>query len=198
MLSAHDPNWFAEFIALKAVYFENLGNLILSVEHVGSTAVPDLLAKPTLDIDLVMRDYSVFDEIAAGLVRIGYVHNGDQGIYQRESFKPSDAVAPTVPRSTNWMHHHLYVCPVFGKELQRHIRFREALRGSANLRREYEGIRLNIASRADGDRRRYAEIKESECGDFFERVLKQAEQAVRADRGENAAPAEQQRSTAQA
>ena len=46
MLSAHDPKWFAKFAALEAVYAETLGGLILRVEHVGSTAGPDLLAKP--------------------------------------------------------------------------------------------------------------------------------------------------------
>jgi len=173
MLSTHDPDWFAEFTALKTVYSETLGNLILSVEHVGSTAVPDLLAKPTLDIDLVMRDYSVFYAIVVGLRGLGYVHNGDQGIYQREAFKPNGAAAPNVLRSSGWMHHHLYVCPVFGKELRRHIRFRDALRADADLRREYETIKMNIANRSDGDRRRYAEIKERECADFIERVLTQ-------------------------
>nr|WP_309690149.1 GrpB family protein [Armatimonas sp.] len=175
MLSTHDLNWFVEFDALKSVYFKTLGNLILGIEHVGSTAVPELLAKPTLDIDLVMCDYSVFDEIVAGLGSLGYRHMGDQGIYQREVFKPSGSVAPNVPRSSGWMHHHLYVCPALGKELHRHIKFRDTLRTSADLRREYATIKKNIASRADGDRRKYAEIKESECGEFFERVLKQAE-----------------------
>ena len=153
MLSTHDLNWFVEFDALKSVYFKTLGNLILGIEHVGSTAVPELLAKPTLDIDLVMCDYSVFDEIVAGLGSLGYRHMGDQGIYQREVFKPNGSVA-------------------LGKELHRHIKFRDALRTSADLRREYATIKKNIASRADGDRRKYAEIKESECGEFFERVLK--------------------------
>jgi GrpB-like predicted nucleotidyltransferase (UPF0157 family) len=93
MLCAHDLAWFAEFTAPKTVYSATFGNLIASVEHVGSTAVPDLLAKPTLDIDIVMRDYSVFDEIVAGLGRLGYLHKGDQGIYQHEAFKPDSPVA---------------------------------------------------------------------------------------------------------
>jgi GrpB-like predicted nucleotidyltransferase (UPF0157 family) len=76
------------------------------------------------------------------------------------------------------MHHHLYVCPVFGRELQRHIRFRDALCRNANLRREYESIKISVACRSEGDRRSYAEIKESECSAFFEHVLQQAEQAV--------------------
>jgi GrpB-like predicted nucleotidyltransferase (UPF0157 family) len=184
MLSTHDPVWFVEFDALKGVYSEALGNLILGVEHVGSTSVSDLLAKPTIDIDLVMRDYSVFDEIVVGLGHLGYAHNGDQGIYQREVFKSNGAVAPNVARTKGWMRHHLYVCPVFGTELQRHLRFRNALRANADLRREYEEIKISIANRSNGDGRIYADIKESECGAFFKRVLEQTEQAVPAERGE--------------
>jgi GrpB-like predicted nucleotidyltransferase (UPF0157 family) len=164
MLSAHDPKWFAEFAALEAVYSQTLGALILRVEHVGSTAVPDLLAKPILDIDLVMRDYGAFDEILVRLDGLGYEHEGDQGIFQRESFR-------NVSRADGWMPHHLYLCPESGAELQRHIRFRDALRGHTELRREYEAIKLSIANRSGGDFRQYARIKEQECGAFVERVL---------------------------
>src|SRR5215813_8176978 len=98
MLSSHDPNWFAEFAALKAVYSGALGNLIVDIEHVGSTAVPDLLAKPIIDIDIVMRGYSDLPKIVRVLRSLGYEHVGDRGIFQREVFNPM-GVAPNVYRS---------------------------------------------------------------------------------------------------
>lgn len=175
MLCPHDPNWFEEFAAIRSVFSEDLGHLILDILHVGSTSVPDLLAKPTLDIDIVIADYSSFDDLIAGLSRLGYAHRGDQGIFQREVFKPRDSVAPNLPRVGGWMHHHLYVCPVSGSELKRHIQFRDALRASSGLRREYEAIKMNISSRSGADRKIYARIKEIECKGFFERVLRQAD-----------------------
>lgn len=178
MLSVHDPNWSVEFDALRCVYVETLGNLILGIEHIGSTSVPDLLAKPILDIDLIIRDYSVFDEIVFHLGCLGYMHVGNQGIYQREAFKPTGPLAPNAFRESGWMNHHLYVCPASGRELQRHISFRDALRERADLRREYETIKMNIANRSSGDRQKYAAIKESECSEFFDRVLRQAEQST--------------------
>jgi len=72
------------------------------------------------------------------------------------------------------MAHHLYVCPTGGGELHRHLAFRDALRGDAELRREYECVKISIAKRAGSDRKVYAELKEIECREFIEGVLKKA------------------------
>lgn len=175
MLSPYDAAWASEFAELRTVYINSLGDLVLRIEHVGSTAVPDLLAKPILDIDIVIQDYSVFSEIVGALESLGYEHRGDLGIFQREVFKPKGAAAP-IGVARTFMSHHLYVCPESSPELRRHIRFRDVLRARPDLRREYETIKLDIAHRVGNDRRRYAEIKEMECREFIERVLGQAEQ----------------------
>lgn len=181
MLSPHDPTWTSEFGELRAIYINSLGDLALRIEHVGSTAIPDLLAKPILDVDIVMQDYSVFAQILRALEFLGYEHRGDQGISQREVFKPKGNTAPIVALQKTFMPHHLYVCPVSSPELRRHICFRDVLRARPDLRREYEAIKISIACRAGNDRRIYAEIKERECREFVERVLGQAEQALARD-----------------
>ena len=171
ILAPHNPAWAAEFALLREVYLDALGPLVLRVEHVGSTAVPNLLAKPIVDIDIVMPGYEVFPGIVSGLLDLGYTHNGDQGIAGREAFKEQDWEAPyTWPRRT-WMAHHLYVCPVDGAELRRHLLFRDALRARADFRHEYERLKVAIAARSDGDRSAYARIKEIECRAFVECVL---------------------------
>jgi GrpB-like predicted nucleotidyltransferase (UPF0157 family) len=171
ILALHNPEWAAEFEALRDVYTSSLGTLIVRVEHVGSTAVPSLLAKPILDIDIVMPGYEVFPEIVAHLKRLRYVHNGDQGIRDREVFKPLDSSAPFTSRPRQWMPHHLYVCPADSLELRRHLVFRDALRAHDNLRQEYEKRKLDIAGRSGGDRKVYAQIKEIACREFIESVL---------------------------
>ena len=174
-LSPHDPNWTSEFNELRTIFMQALGHLVLRVEHVGSTAIPDLLAKPILDIDIVIEDYSVFPQVVSTLKALGYEHRGNQGIFEREVFKPTIAAAPlTTPRKT-WMPHHLYVCSASARELRRHICFRDTLLSRSDLRREYEAMKISIAKRAMGDRRRYAELKERECREFVERVLEQGE-----------------------
>ncbi len=172
MILAHcNPEWPTDFAVLRAVYMRSLGELILRVEHVGSTAVPNLRAKPILDIDIVMPGYEVFPDIVERLRRLGYMHNGDQGIREREAFKPLDNMAPYTSPPRNWMSHHLYVCPANSLELRRHLIFRDALRANGDLRREYEKRKLDVALRSGGDREVYAQIKEIECRDFVESVL---------------------------
>ena len=172
ILSPYDPEWPREFAALRDVYAKALHGLIVIIEHVGSTAVLGLPAKPIIDIDLVMPDYSVFPAIVTTLENLGYVHAGDQGIFQREVFKPRPTIhAPLVTPPRIWTPHHLYVCPLGGKELERHLRFRDELRKDLSLRNTYEEIKRAVAARSDGDRKIYARIKETACRDFVERVL---------------------------
>ena len=171
MLEPHDIRWSKEFADLHAIYIEALGPLALRIEHVGSTSVPDLLAKPILDIDIVISGYEDFPQVAKALERLGYFHNGDQGIPEREAFKYTDEFTPHVSPPRKWMTHHLYVCPEDGREFRRHIAFRDALRGSVQLRREYEKLKISIASRSDGDRTKYALIKEEECKKFIDGIV---------------------------
>jgi len=171
ILTRHNPEWATEFAVLREVYTSSLGNLILRVEHVGSTAVPNLLAKPILDIDIVMPSYDVFPGILTRLRSLGYMHNGDQGIREREVFKPVDDMAPYTFPPRRWMSHHLYICPAASLEFRRHLIFRDALRANDILRQEYERRKLDIVRRSGDDRKVYAKIKETECRDFVERVL---------------------------
>jgi GrpB-like predicted nucleotidyltransferase (UPF0157 family) len=173
MLEPHNIRWSEEFADLQKIYTEALGPLTLRVEHVGSTSVPDLLAKPILDIDIVISGYENFPQLVAILERLGYSYNGDQGIPEREAFKSKDEFTPHISPPRKWMTHHLYVCPEYSRELQRHLSFRNGLRGSAQLRRDYEKLKISFASRSGGDRKMYARIKEEECKRFVEGIVKQ-------------------------
>lgn len=174
ILESHDSAWAEEFASLREVYINALGPLILRVEHVGSTAVPNLLAKPILDIDIVMPGYDVFSDVMAALGVLGYTHHGDQEIEGRETFKRHDRETPfTLPRRT-WMEHHLYVCPANGAELRRHLRFRDMLLAHTVIRHEYEQLKIEIAVRSAGDRKTYARLKEIECRAFFGRILSES------------------------
>ena len=98
----YDAAWKSAFEAIKAEIQTALGDLMLGIEHVGSTSVKGMSAKPCIDIDVVIRDYSVFDAVVQKLDAIGYIHEGDLGIQDREAFKYAD--------KPHLMTHHLYVC----------------------------------------------------------------------------------------
>jgi GrpB-like predicted nucleotidyltransferase (UPF0157 family)/GNAT superfamily N-acetyltransferase len=171
ILVPYEPAWPERFAQLRAVYATALEGLFVSIEHVGSTAVPGLLAKPILDIDIVIPTRAALPEVAARLATLGYRHNGDQGIPEREVFKANESTAPyTEPRQI-WMSHHLYVCHAESAELRRHVQFRDALRRFPDVRAEYERLKRETALAAQGDRKVYAHLKENTCRAFIEGVL---------------------------
>ncbi|MBR4289959.1 MAG: GrpB family protein, partial [Oscillospiraceae bacterium] len=82
----YDRAWEAAFEAIKDEIESAVGDLVIGIEHVGSTSVEGLSAKPCIDIDVVIEDYGVFEEVARRLAEIGYIHEGDLGIPDREAF----------------------------------------------------------------------------------------------------------------
>ena len=133
----YDPNWKLAFEAIKQELEAAIGHLIVGVEHVGSTSVEGLSAKPCIDLDVVIRDYTVFDAVVEGLASIGYVHEGDLGIRDREAFCYFDK-----PHLQN---HHLYVCPLQSAELHRHITFRQYLRTHPEAVKQYGAVKETAA-----------------------------------------------------
>jgi len=150
----YDPAWPNEFERLKSRALGVLGGLAVAVEHVGSTAVPGLAAKPVVDIYVVVEDVPVAIERLAGL---GYAHEGDLGIPGREGF----AWPAGEPR------HHLYVCARDHEGLDEVLRFRDYLRAHPEDARAYGELKRGLAERHRHDRDAYAEGKTS----FIEGVL---------------------------
>ena len=173
ILVEYDPHWKIEFEALKRIYEAVLDADIMTIEHVGSTSIEGLAAKPILDIDIVIADEAAFSPVKNKLESVGYWHNGNQGIPTREVFKRVDEYVPHFGNRRAWMLHHLYVCPADSPELKRHIAFRDYLRAHPEAKSQYEAIKREIASRSHGDRKLYAKIKEQEgvCTQFVEMIL---------------------------
>ena len=135
----YDEAWDEAFERIKGELLPALGDLIVGIEHVGSTAVSGLSAKPCIDIDIIIEDNSMLPSVISALREIGYIHEGDLGIKGREAFCYSD--------KPHLMKHHLYVCPSDSDELLRHIKFRDFLRSHPEAMAEYgrvkeEGARL--------------------------------------------------------
>jgi GrpB-like predicted nucleotidyltransferase (UPF0157 family) len=120
----------------------------MSIEHVGSTAVPGLAAKPVIDLVVVVRPGRVHAAIER-LAAIGYVHRGDLGVEGREAFD----VPPGERR------HHLYVCAVDSGELQAQLAFRNRLRNEPELASAYTDLKRQLAIRFRDDREAYSEAK---------------------------------------
>ena len=147
----YDEQWKQDFLRIKAELTNALGQLTIGIEHVGSTSVRGLSAKPIIDIDVIIKDYTVLKDVAAALMKIGYQHEGDLGIVGREAFKYNG--------KEHLQEHHLYVCPEDSPELKRHIAFRDYLRTHPDAVREYSHIKEEGAKRYPNDIERYIEHK---------------------------------------
>ena len=89
VVKPYDNQWKTDFENIRKEIEAAIGGFIIAVEHVGSTSVEGLSAKPCIDIDVVIKDYSVFDTVVEKLGKIGYIHEGDLGIKDRHAFKYS-------------------------------------------------------------------------------------------------------------
>lgn len=147
----HDREWKFAFEKIKTEIEEVIGDLIIGIKHVGSTSVEGLSAKPCIDIDIIIKDYSVFDTVVSKLETIGYRHVGNQGIKDREVFKYSD--------KPHLQKHHLYVCPQQSEELRRHIAFRDFLRSNPEAVKKYSLVKEEAAQLFPDDVDKYMEYK---------------------------------------
>jgi len=138
VVEPYTKNWADAFCTIKAELEEALGELAISIEHVGSTSVAGLYAKPIIDIDIVIKDRLSLDPVILALAAIGYTHVGDLGITDREAFGYSG--------KTHLMAHHLYVCPQDSKELFRHLSFRDYLRSHPEAVVNYSKVKCEAAT----------------------------------------------------
>lgn len=147
----YDSTWKDSFDKIKSEIESAIGDVILGIEHVGSTAVEGMSAKPCIDIDVIIKDYSVFNDVVRKLYEIGYIHEGDLGIKDREAFKYTN--------KPHLMNHHLYVCPQYSEELRRHITFRNYLRENSEAVKKYSSVKEKAAELYPDDIDKYIEYK---------------------------------------
>ena len=124
LVEKYNPEWPKWFEEIKAFLGERVSQAYILIEHVGSTSISGMTAKPIVDLILVIEPQD-FEKIKALLAERGYYHRGDLGIEEREAFGLEDVtVKSSMPP------HHLYVCPKHSVELKREIAFRDFLRQS--------------------------------------------------------------------
>ena len=138
----YDPRWPEWFGALARVYAPLAAGFGGCFEQVGSTAVPGLAAKPVIDCDLVLPDWSRFDEVRRCLEARGLVHRGDLGLAGREMFS-EDLHFP--------FRHNLYVCREGSPALKNHRLLRDYLRGKPEAARRYGRLKRALAERFPED-----------------------------------------------
>ena len=168
LLKKYSHNWINDFSLIKGEIEKALSGLAFTIEHVGSTAVLNLDAKPIIDIDVIYSKQPDFEKIKSRLENIGYYHNGNQGIEARGVFKRKSIFTYSI---LDEIQHHLYVCPINSKALERHILTRDYLRKNDWARIKYQEMKYELAEKAKQDKKVYAALKENNINDFIDAII---------------------------
>ncbi len=142
--------WPALFAAEESILRAALQPwLVADIEHVGSTAVTGLSAKPVIDIMAPVQDLASSIGAIAAAQSIGYCHYPYKPDQMHWFCKPSPA----------WRTHHLHLIPWNSQLWHERLAFRDALRNSSSLALRYEHLKLELAARYPLDREAYTEAK---------------------------------------
>ena len=162
-LVPYDAAWPALYAEAAAAIREACGELVTRIEHVGSTSIPGIAAKPYLDI---MPGFETFEDgfkVVPAMEALGYESRGELGIPGRHYF-------------TKWVEgddrvwkHNVHAYAVGHGEWVRHLVFRDALRAVPALREEYEALKIELAALHRDEVQPYADAK----SEFVERVIRQ-------------------------
>jgi len=147
-----DPNWSYLFETEKALIqklFKNEEEPV--IHHVGSTSVPGLCAKPVIDILMEVQCLDDLDNKAHQFSALGYEVLGEYGLPGRRYLQ----------KGGNQRSHHIHAWETGNSEIQRHLAFRDYLRASPAIAKEYAEIKKAAARNCENDVRKYAAHKNS-------------------------------------
>jgi GrpB-like predicted nucleotidyltransferase (UPF0157 family) len=139
-IKSYDPRWVGAFVGEAARLRIALGPLQPAIDHIGSTAVVDLVAKPVIDILIQISDLKNIDERASRFEDLGYEARGEYGITGRRYF--SKAVKDEMVKGF-----HVHIFKQGSYQARRHIAFRDCMRLRPDLAEAYSNLKRSIADR---------------------------------------------------
>ncbi|HLL99758.1 MAG TPA: GrpB family protein [Pyrinomonadaceae bacterium] len=164
LLVPHRKAWKTLFEREEKLLRSALGDYAAAIEHIGSTAIPDIAAKPIIDILVGVEagDLSEVEKYLPPLARIGYEYRGEAGTAGRRYFRKGTAAAVST--------HHLSIAERGGEIWRRHILFRDYLRAEPEAARAYAELKKNLAIKYKERREDYTDGKTG----FVEEILLKA------------------------
>ncbi len=156
-----DPAWQAEFDRAARELARLVDVLAAGIEHIGSTAVTGLVAKPVIDIAIGFDTRANLEEARGRLSANGYEDQGDLGdeggVFVVKGFEAERT-------------HYLHLVEINGSQWRRWIAFREALRSDEALRQQYASLKTGLAKRFANDRPAYTAGKAAFIRDALTRL----------------------------
>jgi GrpB-like predicted nucleotidyltransferase (UPF0157 family)/RimJ/RimL family protein N-acetyltransferase len=173
-LETHDPEWFRQFEAeaerLTAVFQPNL----VTIHHIGSTAVPGIKAKPIIDIMVVVYDIEQVDATNGTMGQLGYIAKGENGINGRRYFRKG---------SDTYHTHHIHTYQDGHPDIARHLNFRDYLIAHPDVARAYSRLKEDLARKYESDPPLYTDSKTGFIREVEEKaVVWRSHQAIETER----------------
>jgi len=165
LVEKYNPEWPRWFEDIKAFLGSEIAKTCLRIEHVGSTSIPGMIAKPIIDINIVIEpgDWVLVKSLTE---ERGYYDRGDLGIKDREAFDLSDeTLRKSLPA------HHLYVTPKHSEELKRQTAFRDYLKTHKADRERLGALKWALAEKYDNDKYPYMEGKDAMVKEITRKAL---------------------------
>ena len=147
----HDPDWAARAAEACQAARNACSELLVDVQHVGSTAVSGLPAKPILDIAAAVVTFDAMPELVRRLVGIGYRYRGDHGDAGGHLFVADSAAGIRTI--------HMHVVEQSSSQWRDYLRFRDLLRRRSAIRKQYAELKRDLASIYKDDRESYTASK---------------------------------------
>ena len=169
LVTAYNHEWQTWFEMFRSRFAEALQDVDHTIEHVGSTSILGMVAKPIIDIDIVIQPGD-FPIVKPRLESLGYEHEGDHGLAGRESFGLKD-----LEESKRYPVHHTYVCEKGNIHLVRHLAFREFMRQHPEWVETLSALKLSFCEKHNNNRRAYMDGKEA----MYEEIMALAMEAYK-------------------
>jgi GrpB-like predicted nucleotidyltransferase (UPF0157 family) len=162
-LYPHDPRWAVEFSRESTELMSALGEALLAVHHIGSTAISGIRAKPIIDMLAVTDDLKVLDDRNSRFEELGYEVLGEFGIPGRRYFRKNDSLGTRT--------HQIHAFQTGSAQIARHLAFRDYLRAHPNDARAYEALKQRLANAFPNDIGSYTDGKDSFIQDVDSRAM---------------------------
>ncbi|MEH6891470.1 GrpB family protein [Bacillus sp. JJ864] len=164
VIEEYTPNWTLQFTEEQKIIKNIIGDAAIAIEHIGSTSVEGLSAKPILDMMVGVRNLNDIDAFIEPLKTIGYEHVFHEGFPNRRFFRKGLWRAGT---------HHLHIYQYGSGEWNHNLLFRDYLRNHSNVRQQYEQLKKELANKHRFDRVAYTNAKAPFILDIIKKAKKE-------------------------
>ncbi|MHA1222566.1 MAG: GrpB family protein [Candidatus Heimdallarchaeaceae archaeon] len=169
ILKKHKKVWEELYQKEKELISQQIGKYVKEIQHIGSTSIPEIVAKPILDLAIALDSLANMEKVIEKLEEIGYEYKGKQGDQERYMF---------VKQEKNCTTHHLHVMEKDSLEWKKHVVFRDYLISHPSEAKKYEKLKIKLGKKYRKEREKYTEGKEKFIKKTLEKAKKKEKEKV--------------------